>query len=86
LYRATLDLLDVSQAPDALANGARLVSVPRASADHIKLTTSQCRLFYRFLRCFLQPTNKILPPRRADFLEKFRGPPKLKNGLIQMIM
>src|SRR5215469_10093056 len=85
VFRRFLDLFDVFQSPDALANSGEVSQRPaEPPLIHVKLTTSQCRLFYRFLRLLLTTDKQNFTAATRDFLQKFRSPPKLQDGLIQI--
>jgi hypothetical protein len=48
------------------------------------LPASQCRLLNRFLRLLLAADEQDFASASRNLLEKFRRPPKLENGLVQI--
>src|SRR5438876_320111 len=85
VFRRLFDLFDVFQSPDALANSREVGQrAAEPALIYIKLAASHCGLFYRFLRLLLTTDKQNFAAATRDFLEKFRGPPKLQDGLIQI--
>src|SRR6266498_1449714 len=85
VFGRLLDLLNVLQTADALANCRKIGQ--RASEPaliYVKLAASQRRLFYRFLRLFLAAHEQDLASTAGHLPKKLRGAPKLDDGLIQI--
>src|SRR5881397_1106322 len=81
IFGRLLDLFDVFQSPNTFANGSEISQrATEPTLIYVKLSASQRRLLYRFLRLLLAADKQDFASASRDFLEKFRGASKLKNS------
>src|SRR5206468_8684642 len=85
VFGRLLDLFDVFQSPNAFANGSEIRQrAAEPTLIDVKLPARQCRLLNRFLRLLLAADEYNFAAAARDLLEEVRGPPKLKDGLVQI--